>query len=329
MRDSDDSNTGTGVEPTIVRIAYRSLAKPAPDDESVGGRVYYWPFREPPAPGQWVIVPGAQRPENYAIVTGFGSNGEAHGSRIETITGLAPEEAVAETQRRTDAAMVAWLWVAQRAAGFPAPGYCAPPDDYPYAPIPPATGPAPSAEVAGEYASVWQRVHRGAVEYGLPLNQVKRFKSISERWLAISQSWPSETDHTSRPSDASSETEPTEGTGAAVTTTSKWPWKWLLVLAAVVLVVVILVALIRFSGREMNPGPDEWGPISSRPTTSRPHATCYRNTNGECVPLPSASNSLPGRATAECRDGTYSFARHRSGACASHGGVEVWLGGPA
>lgn len=326
MRDSDDSNTSIGVEATIVRVAYRSLAKPVPDDGSIGGCVYYWPFREPPAPGQWVIVPCSQGPENYAIVTGFGNKGDAHGGPIETITSLAPDEVVAETQRRTDADMVAWLWVAQRAAGFPAPGYCAPPDEYPYSPIPPARGTAPSADVAREYASVWQRVHCGAEEYGLPLDQVKRFEGISERWLTISQSWPSGTNRTSRPSDATSETDTTR---AAATTNSTSLWKWLLVLAAIVLVVAALTALLRSWGHDMKPDPRDWWPTSSLQTTSQPPSRCYRNANGECVPKPATSTSLPGRATAECRDGTYSFARHRSGACAGHGGVEIWLDGPA
>src|SRR2546428_5676792 len=33
----------------------------------------------------------------------------------------------------------------------------------------------------------------------------------------------------------------------------------------------------------------------------------------------------PRRATARCRDGTYSFSKHRSGTCSHHGGVATWL----
>jgi len=40
----------------------------------------------------------------------------------------------------------------------------------------------------------------------------------------------------------------------------------------------------------------------------------------------SASTPPPG-ATARCRDGTYSFSKHRSGTCSHHGGVAQWLGG--
>src|SRR2546427_8715340 len=39
-------------------------------------------------------------------------------------------------------------------------------------------------------------------------------------------------------------------------------------------------------------------------------------------PMPRA----PTGATARCRDGTYSFSRHRSGTCSHHGGVAMWLG---
>ena len=35
--------------------------------------------------------------------------------------------------------------------------------------------------------------------------------------------------------------------------------------------------------------------------------------------------SPPTGATARCRDGTYSFSRHRSGTCSHHGGVATWI----
>ncbi len=37
------------------------------------------------------------------------------------------------------------------------------------------------------------------------------------------------------------------------------------------------------------------------------------------------SDSIPAGATAECRDGSYSFSQHRSGTCSHHGGVSRWL----
>ena len=51
----------------------------------------------------------------------------------------------------------------------------------------------------------------------------------------------------------------------------------------------------------------------------------YRNVDGVCVPRPTQAAAPPAGATAECRDGTYSFSQHRSGTCSHHGGVKRWL----
>jgi hypothetical protein len=40
-------------------------------------------------------------------------------------------------------------------------------------------------------------------------------------------------------------------------------------------------------------------------------------------------SSAPAGAAARCRDGTYSFSRHRSGTCSHHGGVATWLAASA
>jgi hypothetical protein len=40
-----------------------------------------------------------------------------------------------------------------------------------------------------------------------------------------------------------------------------------------------------------------------------------------------ATAAAPPGATAQCRDGTYSFSTHRSGTCSHHGGVAMWLTG--
>src|SRR5437867_2213486 len=37
--------------------------------------------------------------------------------------------------------------------------------------------------------------------------------------------------------------------------------------------------------------------------------------------------AVPPGATALCRDGTYSYSKHRSGTCSHHGGVAKWLKG--
>lgn len=51
----------------------------------------------------------------------------------------------------------------------------------------------------------------------------------------------------------------------------------------------------------------------------------YINTNEEWVQSPTYYDSPPANATAECRDGTYSFSHSRRGTCSHHGGVKRWL----
>ncbi|MBU9490224.1 DUF3761 domain-containing protein [Burkholderia multivorans] len=52
----------------------------------------------------------------------------------------------------------------------------------------------------------------------------------------------------------------------------------------------------------------------------------YRNRDGETVHAPARSKSgrVPEGASARCRDGAYSFSRHRRGTCSGHGGVAEW-----
>lgn len=57
---------------------------------------------------------------------------------------------------------------------------------------------------------------------------------------------------------------------------------------------------------------------------SCPNGT-YTNTAGNEVCRPYASSNAPAGASAQCRDGTYSFSQTRSGTCSGHGGVAQWL----
>jgi hypothetical protein len=50
----------------------------------------------------------------------------------------------------------------------------------------------------------------------------------------------------------------------------------------------------------------------------------YTNSNGHRVHRPVLANRPPDGATAQCRDGTYSFSEHHRGTCSHHGGVESW-----
>lgn len=53
----------------------------------------------------------------------------------------------------------------------------------------------------------------------------------------------------------------------------------------------------------------------------------YINSDGATVhsPAKSKAGQVPAGASAQCRDGSYSFSRHRSGTCSHHGGVAQWL----
>ena len=46
-------------------------------------------------------------------------------------------------------------------------------------------------------------------------------------------------------------------------------------------------------------------------------------------PIAAAVGAAPPGATAQCRDGSYSYSQHHSGTCSHHGGVAVWLDGSA
>lgn len=51
----------------------------------------------------------------------------------------------------------------------------------------------------------------------------------------------------------------------------------------------------------------------------------YTNSKGEKVQSPTYYSRPPTGATAECRDGTFSFSQSRRGTCSHHGGVKRWL----
>jgi hypothetical protein len=53
----------------------------------------------------------------------------------------------------------------------------------------------------------------------------------------------------------------------------------------------------------------------------------YTNSDGQDVhsPAKSKSGQMQAGASAQCRDGTYSFSQHRRGTCSHHGGVASWL----
>jgi hypothetical protein len=85
-----------------------------------------------------------------------------------------------------------------------------------------------------------------------------------------------------------------------------------------------------------------WAVTQSQPTTPQQSdttakskadqnkVTCadnatYVNSKGQSVKRPENCSAAPQGATAQCRDGTYSFSQSRRGTCSHHGGVEKWL----
>jgi resuscitation-promoting factor RpfB len=68
----------------------------------------------------------------------------------------------------------------------------------------------------------------------------------------------------------------------------------------------------------------------STPANRPPKNKCtdngtYVNSHGETVKRPENCSTAPQGATAQCRDGSYSFSKSRRGTCSHHGGVAKWL----
>jgi Protein of unknown function (DUF3761) len=69
---------------------------------------------------------------------------------------------------------------------------------------------------------------------------------------------------------------------------------------------------------------------SGKPSNSPVKPRCtdngtYLNSKGQTVKRPENCTTAPQTATAQCRDGTYSFSTSRRGTCSHHGGVAKWL----
>ncbi len=60
-------------------------------------------------------------------------------------------------------------------------------------------------------------------------------------------------------------------------------------------------------------------------TTTISNDNYYSNVNGSVVHSPVQSPAIPAGATAQCKDGSYSFSLHHSGTCSGHHGVMQWL----
>jgi hypothetical protein len=67
--------------------------------------------------------------------------------------------------------------------------------------------------------------------------------------------------------------------------------------------------------------------LSLQPNGSFVEGGGYTNSQGNRVRSPTRTpdNRPPAGASAQCRDGTYSFSQSRRGTCSHHGGVAKWL----
>lgn len=65
--------------------------------------------------------------------------------------------------------------------------------------------------------------------------------------------------------------------------------------------------------------------ISTPAPTATSPVHYYTNSRGNTVQSPTQYSSQPAGASAQCRDGSYSFSQSRRGTCSHHGGVARWL----
>lgn len=99
----------------------------------------------------------------------------------------------------------------------------------------------------------------------------------------------------------------------------------------------LLLTLVPFHAIGQNQAPSQSAPSSGSSSakaqsnqTEAKGKRCtdsgtYVNSNGETVKRPETCSSAPKGATAQCRDGEYSFSHSRRGTCSHHGGVAKWL----
>ena len=71
-------------------------------------------------------------------------------------------------------------------------------------------------------------------------------------------------------------------------------------------------------------------PTAASAASASPHLIeqgQYRNSDGVVVHSPAHTDTgtAPAGASAQCRDGTFSFSLHHRGTCSHHGGVAHWI----
>jgi Protein of unknown function (DUF3761) len=100
-------------------------------------------------------------------------------------------------------------------------------------------------------------------------------------------------------------------------------------LAYTLVLAIVFLSQQIVSQTQPSPRPSQdSGTSSTSPNQGKVNCTdtgTYVNSKGQAVKRPENCSEVPQGATAQCRDGTYSFSRSRRGTCSHHGGVRKWL----
>jgi len=101
------------------------------------------------------------------------------------------------------------------------------------------------------------------------------------------------------------------------------------ILAPLLLAALALAPALAGARPAQAPAPAS-APVAASAASAAPHRVeqgHYRNVDGVVVHSPAHTDTgtAPAGASAQCRDGTFSFSQHHRGTCSHHGGVAQWL----
>jgi len=101
-------------------------------------------------------------------------------------------------------------------------------------------------------------------------------------------------------------------------------------LSALLFILVLLSQVAVFQSHATQTGQDVPAARGTNNQANRAKPKCidngtYVNSQGQTVKRPETCSSAPDGATAQCRDGSYSFSKSRRGTCSHQGGVSKWL----